>query len=151
MIPRSKGWKTDVQLAGRKMTLILLYFSAKSSGWHPALSIMRRIERLCALILLFNFVRTLCMMLAVIHAFGWLWYWTGNWVLSARLKQRGFSDFQITIGLFSRTIDKESNSYSLFALFATLAWFSFPSSSRGPCLDWQHWPDVEYPDIFNYL
>ena len=25
------------------------------------------------------------------------------------------------------------------------------ASSRGPGLDWQHWPDVEYPDIFNYF
>ena len=25
------------------------------------------------------------------------------------------------------------------------------ASSRGPGLDWQLWPDVEYPDIFNYF
>ena len=28
---------------------------------------------------------------------------------------------------------------------------SAASSSRSSGVDWQQWPDVEYPDIFNYL
>ena len=61
IISKSKGWRFLVVLAGWIRTWMFLFFSAKSAGWHPALSI-NRTDRPFAFSLWFKDPRTSCKM-----------------------------------------------------------------------------------------
>ena len=118
-----------------------------SGGWHPALSINSKTDLPLSLTLEI----TLCRTSPVTQAFGWLWYSTGKSVFLTPLKQCGFSDFHITIGLTSSCINYERNSNSLLAFLSTLTLpYLLAKTFVWKCLP-KHTTFIQVPNILNSI
>ena len=94
-----------------------------------------------------------CMISSVIHAFDWWKYGTGSWVLSIRLKQRGFSYFQMMIaGSFPpAAVAKKATVSPTLLLLTHLDGFSFLSKT---CV-WHRFPEttrfINVPNIHFFV